>query len=144
MNSGELGIVSGLLPSRYENVPAPVLSFDFHEGNVCSFTLNADALALFGRDHHELERIMGTALTSSAYHDGRLPEVFNLLGGEDWSVVFEMIREVLTGARHEFVAEVTVIPKEGAAVRCLVIVRCRRNDNAKTETVFAMFTPLPC
>ena len=80
---------------------------------------------------------------SSAYQDGRLPDFFNLLGGEDWSVIFEMIREVLLGSKHEFVAEVTIIPKEGAAVRCLLIVRCRLGSDSRVESVFAMFTPLP-
>ena len=50
-NAGEISMVTGLLPGRFEHVPAPVVNFDCNDGDVCSFTLNSEAQALFGRDH---------------------------------------------------------------------------------------------
>lgn len=142
--AGEISIVSGLLPGRFEHVPAPVISFDIHAGDVCAFTLNSQAHSLFGRDRSEFEQILNSAIPGSSFQDNvqALSDLLKLVSCESWSSIFNMIKDVCLGVKYDFVSEVSVVSKNGNAISCLLIVRCRLEQKDKVSSIFAMLTPL--
>jgi hypothetical protein len=56
-------------------------------------------------------------------------------------MIFNIVRDVCLGVKYDFIGEVSVVSKEDRVIRCLLIVRCRLNQNRVTS-VFVMLTPI--